>query len=45
MRKTHVITNLLHEKLAKDLFLYCVPKKDARFLVKAYRVASLLGHM
>ena len=25
-RKAHVITDLLHEQLAKDLLLYCAPK-------------------
>ena len=42
-REAHVITNLLHEQLAKGLFLCCVPKRDTRLLSIAYRVARLLG--
>ena len=30
MRKIRVITSLLYEQLAKDLLLYCVPKKDTK---------------
>ena len=44
-RRARVITNLLHEQLAKGLLRYCVPKKDAKFLRKAYRVVRLLGHI
>ena len=39
-RKARVITDLLHEQLAKVLLLYCVPKKDAKFLRKAHCAAS-----
>ena len=35
--------NLLHEQLAKGLFLGCVPKRDTRLLSIAYHVVSLLG--
>jgi hypothetical protein len=42
-REGRVITNLLHEQLAKGLFLCCVPQKDTRLLGKGYRAASLLG--
>ena len=38
MRKARVITSLLYEQLAKDLLLYCVPKKDRD--QKAYRAVS-----
>ena len=34
-RKARVITDLLHEQLAKDLLLYCAPKKDVKFLYRA----------
>ena len=42
-REARVITNLLHEQLAKGLFLCCVPKRDTRLLGIAYCAASLLG--
>ena len=43
-REARVITTLLHEQLAKDLFPCCVPQRETRLLRKAYRAASLLGH-
>ena len=42
-REARVITNLLHEQLAKDLYPCCVPQRETRLLGKAYRAASLLG--
>ena len=42
MREAHVITDMLHEQLAKDLFLYRVPKRNTTFLGKVYCAASLL---
>ena len=44
MKEAHVITVLLYKRLAKDLFLCCVPQRDTRLLRKAYYMASLLGH-
>ena len=32
-RKAHVITSLLYEQVAKDLLLYCVPKKTPKSLL------------
>ena len=42
-KEAHVITNLLHEQLAKDLFPCCVPQRETRLIGKAYHAASLLG--
>ena len=42
-RGARVITSLLHEQLAKDLFLCCVAKKRRYITQKAYRAAILLG--
>ena len=46
MRETRVITDLLHEQLAKYLnFLCCVPQRDTSLkpLGKGYHAASLLA--